>query len=309
MSDVKKAIVNELYKPARKNFRRRRTIIKGLCDLWQVDLAELPQHAKENKGHKFILIVIDCFSKYLWTRALKSKSAEEVSLAMQDVLDESPQRHPKHLQSDQGKEFYNAKFDKLMKKYVINHYSTYTVKKASMAERVIRTLKEKIHKSFNIRGTYKWIDVLQDLTTEYNNTVHGTIHMKPVEVSEKNEEALLKMCYGIERRKKREKPLFNVGDVVRISKEKSVFEKGYTPRWSTELFKVVQVLQSSPITYLLEDLEGRRIQGCFYSTEMQRTNYPTTYLIEKVLRKKGSRFYVKWLGLDERSWVDRKDIT
>lgn len=308
MSGVKRAVVEELYKPARKNFRRRRTIIKGLDDLWQIDLAEFPQHARENKGHKFILIVIDCFSKYLWSRPLKSKSAEEVSRAMEDVLME--QRHPKNLQSDQGKEFYNTKFNGLMKRYSINHYSTYTVKKASMAERVIRTMKEKIHKSFNIRGTYKWIDILQDLTKSYNNTVHRTIHMKPVEVNEKNENDLLKTCYGIEKKKhKRKNVLFNVGDMVRISKEKSVFEKGYTPRWSTELFKIVQVLQSSPVTYLLEDLEGTPIQGCFYTEELQKTSHPDVYLIERVIRKTKGRLLVKWLGMNETSWVSLQDIT
>lgn len=308
MSEMKKLVVEELYKPARKNFRRRRTIIKGLDDLWQIDLGELPQHAKENKGHKFILIVIDCFSKYLWTRALKSKSAEVVSKAMEDVL--KGQRHPKNLQSDQGTEFYNTRFSALIKRYSINHYSTYTIKKASMAERVIRTLKEKIHKSFNLRGTYRWIDILQDLTKSYNNTVHRTIGMKPVEVNRKNELELLKTCYGIEKNlQKRSKILFNVGDMVRISKEKSVFEKGYTPRWSTELFKIVQVLQSSPVTYLLEDLQGTPIQGCFYPEELQKTSHPDVYLIERVIRKTKDRLLVKWLGMNETSWISLKDIT
>src|SRR3978361_1588588 len=111
---AKQLIVNELNKPARKNFRRRRTVIKGLDDLWQIDLAELPQYTRENSGFKFILVVIDCCSKWLWTRKLKSKTAEDVSKAMADVV--SGARRPKNLQSDAGKEFYNSKFKALMKK-------------------------------------------------------------------------------------------------------------------------------------------------------------------------------------------------
>lgn len=310
MSDVKKLIVEELYKPARKNFKRRRTIVKGLDDLWQIDLAELPQHARENKGHKFILVVIDCFSKYLWTRPLKSKSATEVTKAMTDVLME--RRQPRHIQSDQGKEFYNSLFQNLMKKYKINHYSTYTVKKASMAERVIRTLKERIHKNFNLRGEYKWFDVLQDITQAYNSTVHSTTGLKPVEINKKNEMDVLKACYGIGKPIRR-KVLFEEGQIVRISKEKALFEKGYTPRWSTELFKITKVLTTTttdPPTYLLEDLEGNPIRGCFYAEELQKTSHPDVYLVEKVLRKKGTKLYVRWLGLGKEhdSYIDVKDV-
>lgn len=308
MSAVKKLIVDELYKPARKNFNRRRTIVKCIDDIWQLDLAEFPQHARENKGCKFILVVIDCFSKFLWTRALKSKSADDVSKAMADVLRESG-RHPAHLQSDQGKEFFNTKFNTLIKKYGINHYNTYTVMKASMAERVIRTLKEKLHKMFNLRGQYKWIDVLQDVTDTYNNTVHRTTRMRPSEVNKKNEKALLMSCYGIDKKQTRAKLLFGDGDIVRISKEKTFFEKGYTPRWSTELFRVVSVQTThQPPTYLLEDLQGNPISGCFYAEELQKTNHPDIYLVEKVLKRKGSRLYVQWLGIKERSWIDSKDI-
>lgn len=309
MSDVKQLLVNELYKPARKNFQRRRTVIKGLDDLFQIDLAEFPQHARENRGNKFILIVIDCFSKYLWTRPLKSKSADSVTNAMADVLTE---RRPNHLQSDQGKEFYNTKFQHLMKKYGINHYSTYTVKKASMAERVIRTLKERIHKSFNLRGTYNWVDVLQEITRNYNNTVHSTTGLRPVAVTKHNELDVLKTCYGIgEKKTNPRKVVFSEGMIVRISKEKSLFDKGYTPRWSCELFKIVRaVTTTDPPTYLLEDLQGNPIKGCFYTEELQKTSYPDIYLVERVIRKKGSKLYVRWLGLGKEhdSWIDAKDV-
>ncbi|KAK9730804.1 Integrase core domain [Popillia japonica] len=105
MSRVKKDIVNELHKPARRNFRRRRVIIKGLDDLWQADLADFKLYSRENRRYKYILVVIDAFSKFLWTQPLKTKSAMEVKDAMDKILKEG--RHPKNLQTDAGKEFYN----------------------------------------------------------------------------------------------------------------------------------------------------------------------------------------------------------
>ena len=303
---AKELIVNELYKPARKNFRRRRTVIKGLDDLWQIDLAELPQYTRENSGFKYILVVIDCFSKFLWTRKLKTKSAEEVSKAMADVLSET--RRPKNIQSDAGKEFYNVRFRAVIDKHAINHYSTFSVKKASMAERVIRTLKEKIYKNFNLRGSYRWTDVLQKITDAYNSTVHSTIKMKPRDVNESNEEAILHSTYS--HIKVKNKPRFNTGDIVRISKEKALFEKGYTARWSTELFKIASIKLTNPIVYLLEDMQGEPISGSFYAEELQKTSSPDIYLVEKVLRKKGRKLYVKWLGLDKshNSWIDSTDV-
>ncbi|KAJ8915419.1 hypothetical protein NQ315_003179 [Exocentrus adspersus] len=151
-------LVNELHKPARKNYPRRRTIIKGFDDLWQSDLAEM----------------VDCFSKFLWTRPIKNKTGQELTQAFEDILLHANKRVPSNLQTDQGTEYYNRIFNNLMKKYNINHYSTYSVKKASMAERVIRTIKSKLYKYFSLNGTYKWLDVLPEITDNYNESRYST---------------------------------------------------------------------------------------------------------------------------------------
>lgn len=309
MSEIKKLIVEELFRPARKNFNRRRTVIKSLDDLWQIDLAEFLEYSRENKGFKYVLLAIDCFSKFLYARKLKSKSATEVSKAMEDILKKG--RVPNHIQSDMGKEFYNTKFKQVMLKYNINHYSTFSVKKAAICERVIRTIKEKIYKNFSIRGSHKWIDVLPEIISNYNSTVHRTTNMKPKDVNISNQDEILKKVYNSKfysHTGRNEK--YKIGDVVRISNEKSLFEKGYTPRWSTELFKVVKVQFTSPTTYLLEDMKGNIISGGFYEHEIHKTKYPETYLVEKVLKKKGQKLYIKWLGLpkSENSWVSTHDI-
>lgn len=298
----KLGVVEELHKPARKNFPRKRTIIKHRDDLWQADLAEFTQHSKENRGHKYILTVIDCYSKFLWTRPLKSKNASDVCKAMDSILNEG--RIPANLQTDQGKEFYNQSFEKLMKTRSINHYSTYSVKKAAIVERVIRTFKNALYKRFSLRGKYKWIDLLSEVTLEYNNTRHSKTKMKPKDVTT---ETYLPMFHNI----KLMGPVkFKVGDFVRISKHKSVFAKGYTPNYSTELFKVVKVKIGNPVTYLLEDLLGKPIMGQFYSEELQKTAHPDVFLIEKILRRKGNQLYVRWLGLDKShdSWINKSDF-
>lgn len=297
-------LVNELHKPAKINFKRRRTIIKGLDDLWQMDLAEMGNYARENKNFKYILVVIDCFSKFVWTKPIKTKSGEEVMRAIDDILKDS-KRTPKNLQSDQGKEFYNAHFKNLMKMHNVNHYSTFSVKKAAIVERVIRTLKEKLYKYFSLNGTYRWLDILPQITDNYNKRPHRTTGMKPCEINKKNEKTVLHSSYNFIKMATDPKK-FKVGDLVRISKYKHIFEKGYTPNWTTELFKIVKVHITNPITYLLEDLRGNPIGGGFYAEELQKAKYSDIYLVEKVLRKRNNKVFVKWLGLDKshNCWID-----
>ncbi|KAK5639114.1 hypothetical protein RI129_000458 [Pyrocoelia pectoralis] len=101
---------------------------------------------------------------------------------------------------------------------------------------------------------------------------------------------------------------FNVGDVVRISKYKSIFAKGYTSNWSSELFKIAKLQVTNPVTYLLEDMKGKPILGGFYEQELQKVKYPDVYLVERVLRRKNDKVYVKWWGLNENSWIDKNNI-
>ncbi|KAJ8909474.1 hypothetical protein NQ315_014891 [Exocentrus adspersus] len=307
-SKEKIQLVNELHKAARKNYPRRRTIIKGLDDLWQMDLAEMRQYASQNRNYKMIMVVIDSFSKYIWTRPLKSKTGEEITAAFADILAHANKRHPKNLQTDQGKEFFNQKFQSLIKKHGINHYNTFSVKKASIAERSIRTLKSHLYKYFSLNGSYNWINILHEITKNYNGTVHSTIGCKPQDVNKSNEADILKSSYShIKMTGKRK---FKVGDIVRISKSKHVFEKSYTPNWTTELFKIVKVQITNPTTYLLEDMQGHLIKGGFYEEELQKTNNSDIYLVEKVLRRKGRKVYVRWLGFNKShdSWIDDNNI-
>lgn len=309
----KEDVVNELHKPVRKNFLRRHVIMRGIDETWQADLVDMSAYSKENQGNTFLLTVIDTFSKFAWAVPLKTKNATDVTKAMKYILDQN--RQPRNLQVDQGSEFYNKKLKALMKQYKINMYSTFSVMKASICERFNRTLKSKMWKRFSLQGHYNWINILSEIIKNYNATKHRTIMMKPKDViSHATEEHLLNGIYFKKQQQiiktKRKKSKFKVGDKVRISKYKHIFEKGYTPNWTTEIFTIKLVKPTHPITYKLIDYQGHPIEGGFYSEEIAKVKHSDVYLVEKVLRKLGDKLYVKWLGFDDthNSWINKTDI-
>lgn len=301
--------MEELHKPARKNYPRRRVILRGLNDLFQADLVEMIPYEKSNRGYRYILVVINAFSKYVWAVPVKRKTGEEVGKAMRTVLI-SLKTPPKNVQTDMGKEFYNKDFQTLMKKYGINHYSTFSNLKGSIVERCNRTLKNIMWKEFSLRGSYRWLDLLPMIVKQYNATKHSTTGLKPIDVNTRNATRLLRTVYSNVKTVDPKKQKFRVGDRVRVSKHRAAFAKGYTPSWSNEVFKIRKVHQTNPRSYLLEDESGQEIKGGFYEEELQKTKYPDIFLVEKVLRKKGNQLYVKWLGLDSthNSWIRNTDI-
>ncbi|XP_076278317.1 uncharacterized protein LOC143208119 [Lasioglossum baleicum] len=292
----KTQLVEELHAPARRIFPRRRVLVHGYDDLWQADLVDMQPHARINGGNKYILTVIDVLSKYAWGVPLKTKSGGEVAAAFRMIF---RNRCPKNLQTDQGKEFYNSEMHKLLTKRGINHYSTYSVMKASIVERFNRTLKNSMWKEFTLNGTYKWINVLPHLVAKYNAQKHRTIGMRPCDVTPTISNRLLYTAYN--NIKIAAPAKFNVGQSVRISKFKTIFDKGYTPNWTTEVFEIVKVQATNPVTYLLQDSCGNPVAGGFYEHELHRVANPGVHLVEKVLRRKGNKVYVKWLGLSNDS--------
>lgn len=303
---------NELHKQVRRNFPRRKVITLGIDDLWQADLVEMDTGnikgiSKINNGFKYLLTIIDTFSKFAWAYPIKDKTSSSVVEPFKKLFQK---RNPKNLQTDNGKEFYNKEFKELMQKYGVNHYSTFTEKKASIVERFNRTLKEKMWKQFTIRGSHKWIDILNDLIENYNNTKHRTIKMKPIEVNRENEKGLLKKVYSQPNKSIEKFGKYEIGDKVRISKTKKTFEKGYTPNWTKETFTIAEICSTDPITYKLKDYKDEILKGGFYEQEISKSNTKDVYLVEKILKTKGNKCYVKWLGFDDshNSWVEKSSI-
>lgn len=309
--DYKNQIITELHKPARRNFPRRSTVVKGINDLYQADLVEVRPHSRINKGYNYILTVINCFTKVADALPLKDKSGKSVSTAMEKVIQRDSNKM-KNLQTDDGKEYFNSFFRQLMNKYNINHYSTKSEKKAAIIERFNRTLKGAMYKRFSYRGSYIWYDILPQLIHEYNNKFHRTIGMKPVEVNKGNEKLVLN------RIKKNTTPAlekippktFEIGDKVRISKYKGIFSKRYLPNWTNEVFTVHRVQPTKPETYILKDNTGEMLSGGFYGHEMLKSTVGDVYLVEKILKQKSDKVLVRWLGYDQTqdTWIPKKDL-
>lgn len=303
----KQQVVNEIHKPLRKNFVRRRFIQKGYNDTWQIDLVEMIPFSKLNNGYKYIFTGIDTFSKYAFAYPVKSKKSIEIMFAMKKMFEQF-ETYPINIQSDQGKEFFNKDFKFLMQKHKINHYHTYTHLKASICERFNRTLKNLMWKMFSMRGTYKWIDEVDNLIHRYNNTYHRTIKMKPSEVNKSNEEYILQKIYNFPKSFPHHK--FKKGDHVRISRYKGIFFKGYEPNWTTEIFVIYKVNVTNPVTYLIKDYKDNAIEGSFYEYELQIVKDKKAFLVEKVLKRRGTKLFVKWLGFDDthNTWINKKEL-
>ena len=133
-----------------------------------------------------------------------------------------------------------------------------------------------------------YINKLDDIVCEYNNTYHRTIKMKPVDVKDNT-------YIDFKKEVEDKDPKFKVGDHVRVSKYKNIFAKGYTPNWSEEVFVVSKIENTVPWTYVVNDLNGEEIIGRFYEKELQKTNQQK-FRIEKIIQKKGDKLYVKWKG-------------
>ena len=260
MRQAQKEITEELHRIPRKNFLRRKVIIRSIDETWQADWVEMQPYSRINKGYKYLLTVIDNFSKYAWVVPVKTKSGPNVTAAFKSILDKG--RKPQKLHTDRGLEFYNENFQRLLKQNNIKHYSTYSNMKASIVERFNRTLKSTMWKYFSAASTYKWTDKLQDFVDSYNNTIHRTIKMKPKDVTNKTD---LSKVFEIKKVLKSRPPKFKVGDYVRINKYKHVFEKGYTTNWSAEVFEVTDVLRTfNPTVYKIKDYNNDPIAGTFY---------------------------------------------
>ena len=166
----------------RRKFQRRKVEVYGVDDIWGADLVDMQEWSRNNKGYKYMLNVIDVYSKYAWSVPLKDKKGDTTTEAFKYIVKNS-NRIPKHIWVDKGKEFYNKIMDEWLKENNINRYSTFGEHKSAVVERFNRTLKEKMWKRFTAENTRNWVDMLDRLLSEYNKTVHRTIGMTPIKCS------------------------------------------------------------------------------------------------------------------------------
>ena len=224
-------------------------------NIWGVGLADVESLGEYNKGIKYLLCAINLFSKYAWVIPLKGKKGTSIVNAFKKII--SKGRKPNKIWVDQGSEFYNQSCKDFLKLNDIEMYSTYNKWKSVVAERFIRTLKSKIFKRMTAISKNVYVDVLDDIVNKYKNTIHRTIKMKPIDVTDDSFAE-----YNEEFNKKY--PKYKVGDHVRISKYENIFAKGYVPNWSEEVSIVNKIKNTVPWTYTFSDLNGEQTIGSFY---------------------------------------------
>ena len=213
-------LADQLHKPIIRKFDQRKVYSQFKDNICGVDLADMQSLSRKNKGIKYLLCAIDLYSKYAFVIPLKDKKGISIVNAFNKIIKQS-NRKPNKIWVDQGGEFYNNVFEKWLSDNDINMYSTYNEGKSVVAERFIRTLKNKLYKHTTATGKNVYYNVLDDVVNKYNNNKHSTIKMKPIDV--KNN----KRVYIDEHNEQDSR--FKVGDRVRISRYKNIFAKGYTP--------------------------------------------------------------------------------
>ena len=253
-----------LHKPVMFNFQRLRVLVCYIDEQWQADLVDMRHLESTNRHYNYLLTCIDCFSKYAWAIPLKTKTAIEIVKAFNSIVNESS-RKPCKLQTDRGKEFYNSEMKDFCLANDIKHFSSenYDIK-ACIVERFNRTLKQKMWKYFTDRKTKDWISVIDELLDNYNNSFHRSIKMTPIEGSKvENTEIVFKNLFPRNEVVERTEPYFKVGNTVRVLNKKKIFEKGYTPNWSNQLYRISRVNYTIPYTYRVNEFKK-----LFYQEEL-----------------------------------------
>ena len=265
--DFTKIFIDEIYSsPPRKSYPTNKIVYNYIDEIWSIDLADMIDYKiSNNKGFRYIFIIIDNFSKYLWAIPLKNKYSKTITDEFSNIITTS-KRKPLKLESDRGTEFYNSIFQNLLKSNNICHYSRYTDKGPSIAERVIKTVRSLLKKPVFEKGRADWLSELPYVIKQYNNTIHSSIKMTPNQASKKSNEKLVYSNLQDRRVKKLAK--FKLGDLVRTADIKRVFSKGDSTNWSYKLYTITEVIHDTIPSYRLDYLPERYNENLLLLTKL-----------------------------------------
>ena len=254
--DLIKIFVDEIYSKAPlRNYPTNKIIYNHIDEIWSIDLADMIDYKiSNNKGYRYVFIVIDNFSKYLWAIPLKNKSGQTITNEFSNILTTS-KRKPNKLESDRGSEFYNSFFQNFLKNKNIHHYSRYTDKGPSISERVIRTVRNLLKKPVFEKGNADWLSELPSVIKQYNNTIHHSIKMTPNQASKKVNE---KIVYSnLQNKRKKLNPKYKLGEIVRTADFKKVFSKGDSTNYSYKLYTITEIIRDTIHSYRINYLPER----------------------------------------------------
>ena len=314
-----------LHKLTLKRFPRRKILSPKPGVIASCDLADVSLLSRQNRGYKYILIFIDVFSRFAQAIPVKKKDGLTIANALKVILNSGYFDNLRRLNTDEGGEFYNNRVKNLLKSKGIILYSVSSREiKASLAERLIRTIKGKMYRYMSHNNTNKYIDILPHIIDSYNNSQHRGLgnQQTPAQVHHLSTPSEIRdqfhRMYKITQPDKNSTSSnLSLGQTVRLADEKRnwIFRKGYTIQNTFEIFKIRKIDHSQyPTVYLLEDLRGDPVKGIFYKEEIVPTELPEYYPIH-VIRKKTiagrKKYFVRWVGYPPtfNSWLDEEDLT
>ena len=262
-----KIFINEIYsKPPKMNYITNKTDVYHIDDIWSLDILDLKDYGpKNNRGYRYVLATIDNFSKFGWTIPLKNKNAQTIKDSFENILTNS-KRKPNLIETDRGKEFYNNIFQDFLNKNNIRLYSRNSSYGAVFAERFNRTIRDLLKKIVFEQGDAKWIDILPTITKQYNNRIHSSTKLTPIQASlKKNEGYVYKNLLD---KRKKVKPKFQINDLVRTADLKKTFSKGDTTNWSYKLYKITEIINDTIPSYKIDNLPERYNESLLKKTDL-----------------------------------------
>ncbi len=299
-----------------QKYKRNKVVVNSINEQWQTDLVDMSAFTKANSSFKYIVTVIDLFSKFAWAFPAKKKTPECIIAGFEKIFTKI---RPLSIQSDQGTEFCNAKFKSFLKSHHVRFFTTRNTEiKCAIVERFNRTLRNRMFKYFTAKGTRKFIDVLDQLLISYNGRVHSATGFAPKDVTEKDTEVIFKKLYGYNSERELLKadsgdPKLKKGNSVRISYLAKPLDKGYYPNWTDETFEIAEAIKGhSKPQYVLKDHTGEKIEGKFYPEEIQKIEGDLYRIkILKYRTKRGVReAFVSWVNYPDSAnrWIPENQI-
>ena len=262
-----KTFINEIYsKPPKKKYATNKRDVYHIDDIWSFGILDLKDYGPENnRGYRYVLVIIDNFSKYGWTIPLKNKNAQTIKDSFENIL-LSSKRKPNLIESDRGKEFYNNIFQDFLNENNIKLYSRSSSYGAIFAERFNKTIGDLLKRLVFEKGDGNWIDVLSTITKQYNNRTHSSTKLSPKDASlKKNEGFAYKNLLD---KRKKVTPKFQLNDLVRTADLKKTFSKSDTTNWSYKLYKITEIINDTIPAYKIDNLKERYNESLLRKTEL-----------------------------------------
>lgn len=300
-----------LHRFAKRRIRRNHIIVSKLDQQWQADLSDMVD--LQHGGFRYLLVCIDIYSRFVFAEPLRDKKGQTIVDALTRIFNRSG-RKPAVLQTDKGGEFLGNKVESFLKQEHIKFFTATGAHKASIVERVQRTLKSHMWRYFSANhanpGNQQYIPILSEILESYNNRFHSSIGTTPAKVSSGAKKPVFKF-----KNNRKQYPKLRVGNYVRLLRIRPAFEKSHVAHFTEEIFRISKVdgRQLIPM-YSVVDLQNETVEGKFYSSELQQVEKPVRFVIERILRKKKHKgawlYFVKWSGYPNsfNSWQNAEDM-